>query len=156
MEDSLFKLCLNRIKTPYFSQVFRNFINRIVSKNKIMHYIDKFSKYALALAIIAIIIMIFMWPKKPISSDEYKERSAKLEQEKQELLRKRDSIQISLESSRAEIEVLKNRDSLLQASFNRNKQLITEIKKQYEKRINDINKFGSDDLIRSFAELEER
>src|SRR4028119_2108814 len=98
-----------------------------------MQYIDRFSKYALAVAIIIIIYLIVTRPKAPIASNEYKERAAQLQREKEELLRKRDSIMASLDASKKEINDLLKKDSALIREYNRNKQLLTAIKNQHEK-----------------------
>lgn len=121
-----------------------------------MQYIDRFSKYALAIAMLIIIYLIVTRPKPPVASDEYKERAAQLQKEKEELLSKRDSIMASLDASKEEIKDLKKKDSALVREYIRNKQLLIEIKKQYEKNLADIDHTSSDDLKRLFAELEER
>jgi predicted nuclease with TOPRIM domain len=121
-----------------------------------MQYIDKFSKYALAVAILIIIYLIVTRPKAPIASDEYKERAAQLQKEKEQLLMKRDSIMASLDASKAEINDLKQKDSALVREYIRNKQLLTAIKNQHEKNLAAIDNTSSDDLKRLFAELQER
>jgi hypothetical protein len=120
-----------------------------------MNFIDKYSKYAFALAVIVIIFLLVTRPKPPIPTKEYQERALQLEKERTELVRRSDSIKALLNVSRAKIKELEKKDSVQIEQIENNNRIVTVIKKEHDKKLDAIDKFSSDDLKQRFAELKE-